>query len=188
MPAPSVAAIGAWKGGLVLEGSRSRRPAATRCRRGASNGGGVRRAANGLHGRPAGIQRRGRRHAKASQRGRNRRHAGAARRPRGPRKGRGELDGALEEASAEGLPGRHGTGPRAAERRPRTRRTSRASAAAGKKRRVPGLQGVPFSLILHADAATFAAMVTILDNAPAPPREGPQARHARAARSRTGSG
>jgi hypothetical protein len=54
----------------------------------------------------------------------NRRHAGAARRPRGPLAGPGEPARALEEASRS-LLGPEETGPRAAERRPRTRRTSR---------------------------------------------------------------
>ncbi len=125
-----VAAIGARKESGWVEIREAR---GDRCRRSASNGAESATAKRLMADR---ALQHGRASRRRSYRDRNRRDAGAARQPRGPAQGPREPDGVPREARP-GLPGRMVTGPRVAERRPRTRRTSRHPLAARKKRRVP---------------------------------------------------
>ena len=172
--------------GRRADGSKIREARCDRCRRSASNGCGVRRPPRGTWPAPCSQDQP----AAACSGAQNRRHAGAARQPRGPLR----VPGGPQVGPQQARPGLLGPevnrppGRREAPAYPSAPRAPPPGLAAGKKRRVPELRVVPFSLILRADAATFAAHGHHPRQAPAPSREGPQARHAGARASRTGSG
>ncbi len=112
-PAPSVAAIGAWKGGPRVGGPRSRRPAVTVAVEAPATAVecGDRRKAHGRR-----RARKSRPPAAACSGVQNRRHAGAARQPRGPRQ---VPEGPLEGPSSRPgrvCWGRRSTGPRVADK------------------------------------------------------------------------
>ena len=107
-PAPSVAAIGAWKGGPRVGGPNIQEARCDRCRRSASNGRGVRRPPKGTWPAPRSQEQAP---AAACSGAQNRRHAGAERRPGDPGKGSRKPDGASREASSQRPSGPAGTGP-----------------------------------------------------------------------------
>ena len=133
VPAPSVAAIGAWKGGPRVGGLEIQEARCDRCRRSASNGRGVRRPPRGTW--PA---RRSQEQASRLQLAAVPKIA-ATRVPQGnpgdPSRSQRALARGPSSRPGRVCWGRRTTGPRVAERRPRTRRTSLRPGGSG--RRVP---------------------------------------------------